>query len=232
MACSGAWVGADGVRAREAQLQRRGTADDVLGLILAGGRSRRFGGGDKCRRGFAGGSLLDAVIARLRPQVALLLLNANGDLARFAAFGLPVVADGAADDTGPLAGLLAGLEWALARAPGCRWVLSVPADGPFLPEDLGRRLRAAALGCDAAAACARGSGRLQPLYGLWAVRLAAPLRAAVEGDGLRKAEDWAQRCRAAVVDFSAEPVDPFFNVNRPEDLAEAERLRAQRTLPA
>lgn len=196
----------------------------VAGVLLAGGRSRRFGGGDKCLRAFGGGTLLGEAIARLGPQVSPLVISANGDPARFARFGLPVVADGSCDFSGPLAGILAGMEWAAAHAPASRWVVSVPGDTPFIPHDLVARLHASVGGGAADAACVASGGRLHPVIGLWAVALAPALRRAMHSEGLRRAGVWAERCRLAVVEYPAEPVDPFFNINRPEDLRRAERL--------
>jgi molybdopterin-guanine dinucleotide biosynthesis protein A len=168
--------------------------------------------------------LLELVIERARPQVARLLLNADGDSARFSAFRLPVASDTIGRFAGPLAGILTGLEWASTDAPDCWWVASFATDTPFFPRDLVPRLRTAVQAEGAAAACAASAGRLHPVFALWPVRLAPALRDAMEREGLRKAEDWTKRCRVAVVEFSTSPVDPFFNVNRSEDLAEAERL--------
>lgn len=197
--------------------------DGVLGLVLAGGRASRMGGGDKGLLPLAGRPLLAHILERLAPQVARVVLNANGDPRRFAAFGLPVVADTVAGLPGPLAGLLAGLEWAAAAAPELRWLASVPGDGPFLPPDLVSRLRAAA---DAAggAAIAASRGRGNPVVGLWPVAGAAALRRALLEEGLRRVEDWARRQGAVTVEWPPGPPDPLFNVNSPEDLAEAEGL--------
>ena len=198
----------------------------ILGLLLAGGKSRRMGGGDKCLRELAGRPILGHIIDRIRPQVSGLLLNANGDPERFAEFGLPVVADGVPDFAGPLVGVLAGLEWAATHAPDAPWVLSVPTDAPFLPHDLARRLFHACDGHRADMACAASDGRSHPVVGLWPVRLARNLRRALVDDGIRKVDEWTAQYRLATVEFPADPIDPFFNTNRPEDLAEAERLLA------
>jgi molybdopterin-guanine dinucleotide biosynthesis protein A len=195
---------------------------NIVGLLLAGGLSRRMGGGDKCLRLLGGRSLLDRVVDRLRPQVAALVLNANGDPARFAAFGLPVVADSVPDYAGPLAGILAGLDWAAEHRPDCPLVASVPTDAPFLPADLIRRLEAGRAEADADLACAASGGQPHPVIGLWPVRLRADLRHAVLDEGIRKVDRWTGRYRLATVTFDDRPVDPFFNANRPEDLAAAE----------
>jgi molybdopterin-guanine dinucleotide biosynthesis protein A len=198
----------------------------MIGLLLAGGQATRMGGGDKCLRLLAGRPLLDYVAERLRPQLGRLLLNANGDPARFAAYGLPVVGDSPPDFAGPLAGVLAGLEWAAREVPDCPLLLSAPTDAPFLPRDLVRRLSAGREAEGADIAMAASGGRSHPVVGLWPVALAPALRHALVAEGLRKVDIWTARYRVAVVDFPIEAVDPFFNANRPEDLAEAERLVA------
>jgi molybdopterin-guanine dinucleotide biosynthesis protein A len=195
----------------------------VAGVLLAGGQSRRMGGGDKCLRMLGGTTILARVVERARPQVRRLMLNANGDPARFAGYGLPVVPDVVPGFAGPLAGVLTGLEWARAEAPDCAWVASFATDAPFLPADLvGRFL--AAVGDGADMACAASGGRSHPVFGLWPVRLAGALRRAMEEEGIRKVDQWTARYRLAVIAFAAEPRDPFFNTNRPEDLEAAERM--------
>ena len=198
----------------------------MIGLLLAGGRATRMGGGDKGLRLLAGRPILDHVIERLRPQLSRLLLNANGDPARFAAYGLPVVGDSPPDFAGPLAGVLAGLEWTAREAPDCPLLLSAPTDAPFLPRDLVQRLWAGRESEGADIAMAASGGRTHPVVGLWPAALAPALRHALVEEGLRKVDIWTARYRVAVVDFPIEAVDPFFNANRPEDLAEAERLVA------
>ena len=196
----------------------------VAGVLLAGGRARRMGGGDKALLTLGGETLLARVVARARPQVRALALNANGDPARFAAYGLPVVADVVAGYAGPLAGVLTGLEWAAEHAPDCPWVASFATDAPFLPEDLVARLVAAVEREGADMACAASGGRAHPVFGLWPVRLAAELRRALIDEDMRKIDAWTARYRLAVAEFACQPVDPFFNANRPADLAEAEAL--------
>jgi molybdopterin-guanine dinucleotide biosynthesis protein A len=170
-------------------------------------------------------TLLELVVERARPQVARLLLNANGDPARFSAFRLPVVSDTFGGFAGPIAGILTGLEWGRANAAGCPWMASFATDSPFFPDDLVLRLRTAAVQAEGVeAACAASGGRPHPVFALWSVRLAPVLRDAMEREGLHKIEDCTGASRICVVDFPAAPIDPFFNVNRPEDLAEAERL--------
>jgi molybdenum cofactor guanylyltransferase len=197
----------------------------IAGIVLAGGLSRRMGGGDKCLRGLAGRPILAHIIDRARPQVTALAINANGDPGRFAGFGLPVVADSVADFPGPLAGVLAGLDWAAASLPAASHVASFAGDAPFLPLDLVARLEAAVTS-GSELACAASAGRAHPVFGLWPVALREALRRAVVEDHLRKVDRWTARFRLATVEFPAERVDPFFNANAPEDLAEAERLMA------
>jgi molybdenum cofactor guanylyltransferase len=196
----------------------------IAGVILAGGLSRRLGGGDKCLRLLAGRTILAHIIERLRPQVEALALNANGDPGRFGAVALPVVQDSIAGFAGPLAGILAGLDWA-AGLSDVTHVATAAADAPFLPADLVARLRRALEDGRHDLACARSAGRTHPVFGLWPVALREELRAAV-GGGMRKVDQWTARYRLAPVDFTAGPPDPFFNVNQPEDLMEAERLYA------
>ena len=201
----------------------------VAGILLAGGRARRMGGGDKCLRRLGGKTLLSRAIARLAPQVGPVLLSANGDPARFAEYGLPVVADVIEGFVGPLAGILTGLEWARDNAPGCPWVVSAPTDAPFLPEDLVETMKQAVDEIGADLACAMSQNRSHPVVGLWPVRLAGELREALIGEDIRRIDRWTARYRLATVEFPADPIDPFFNANKPEDIAEAERLLAVST---
>jgi molybdopterin-guanine dinucleotide biosynthesis protein A len=189
------------------------------GVILAGGLSRRMGGGDKPLLPLAGRPLLAHVIERLRPQVGALAVNANGNATRFAPFGLEVVADDAADFAGPLAGILAAMNWARRLHPAAAAVLTVPADTPFLPRDLAARLKAAG-----APALARSGGRIHPVVGLWPLRLRDDLQRALRVEGIRKVEAWTARLDPVLVDFEAGAIDPFFNINTPEDLIRAEAL--------
>ncbi len=195
----------------------------VIGVLLAGGLARRMGGGDKPLRELGGISILERVVARAGPQTDGLVLNANGDPARFAEFGLPVVADGVPDFAGPLAGILAGLDWAAAKHPDCRWVASFATDTPFLPADLVSRL-SAAVGDGAELACAASAGRTHPVFGLWPVSLREALRAGMVEEEIRKIDTFTARFSCAVVEFTVLPVDPFFNANSPDDLTEAGAL--------
>lgn len=202
------------------------TAAAIAGVLLAGGLSRRMGGGDKTLRLLAGRPLLTHVVERLRPQVAALALNANGDPARFAAFGLPVVPDSVPDFAGPLAGILAGLDWAAEQHPECALVVSAPTDAPFLPRDLVARLLSGLAAEGADLACAASGGQPHPVVGLWPVRLREALRQALVVEDIRKVDVWTARFRLARVDFPLDAVDPFFNANRPDDLDAAAQLIA------
>ena len=198
----------------------------IVGLLLAGGRSRRMGGGDKTLRALAGQPLLERVIDRVRPQVDALVLNANGDPARFAAFGLPVIADTVADFPGPLAGILAALDWAAVNRPGISWVLSAAADCPFLPRDLVARLHQARDEEGAQLAVAASDGQSHPVIGLWSVALRQELRHALVVEDTRKIDRWTARYKLATVTRPTTPLDPFFNANTVDDIAEAEALAA------
>jgi molybdopterin-guanine dinucleotide biosynthesis protein A len=200
------------------------TRPNIAGVLLAGGLARRMGGGDKPLRMIGGRKLLELVIERMRPQVAALVLNANGDPARFAAYGLPVIADSVADNPGPLAGVLAGLDWAADNRPDCSMVVSVATDAPFLPRDLVSRLYAQMIAEGADLACAASGGQAHPVIGLWPVRLRDELRHALADEGIRKVDVWTARYRLATVPFSDQPIDPFFNANQPQDLERAEAL--------
>ena len=198
----------------------------IVGVVLAGGLSRRMGGGDKCFRALAGEPLIARVIRRAAPGTARLVINANGDPARFAGFGLPVVPDGIAGRPGPLAGALAGMDWAARHVPDASFVATFPADSPFIPGDLAARL-ARATGAGRPLARAVSGGRAHPVAALWPVALRGDLRRALVEDGVRKVDAWTARHGVADVEFPfAGGVDPFFNVNRPEDLARAEELFA------
>ena len=196
----------------------------VAGVLLAGGLARRMGGGDKGLALLGGRSLMDRIIERIRPQVSELIINANGDGARFAEYGLPVVADVIGDFAGPLAGVLTGLEWAAENAPGTEWVATFATDAPFIPVDLIERFLEAVERDGAEMACAASNGRAHPVFGLWPVALAADLRHAMEDEDMRKIDRWTARYNLVEVDFSDVPFDPFFNINDPDNLAEAERL--------
>jgi len=199
-------------------------------VLLAGGRAQRMGGGDKGRLQVGGQDLFHRVIARITPQVEGVVLNANGASGRFADLGLPVVPDSVAGWPGPLGGVLAGLDWAAAR--GADRIVTVAADTPFFPTDLVARLIEGADQTQAPIALAATSDgpfgkRRHPTFGLWSVALRDDLRTALS-DGVRKVVSWTERHGAVDVVFEeVGPVEPFFNINTPEDLALAERLAWQ-----
>ncbi|WP_404379204.1 molybdenum cofactor guanylyltransferase MobA [Caenispirillum salinarum] len=198
----------------------------VAGLVLAGGLSRRMGGGDKTLLLLDGRPMLLHVLDRVAPQVGPLAINANGDPDRFAPFGRPVVPDELEGFPGPLAGILAGLEWVRRDHPTLTHLLTVPADAPFLPRDMVDRLWAR-IEAGADIACAASGGWTHPPIALWPVRLRKELRAAVIDEGMRKIDAWTARYRTEAVEWQAAPLDPFYNVNRPEDLDAAKDLLEQ-----
>jgi molybdopterin-guanine dinucleotide biosynthesis protein A len=201
------------------------------GIILAGGLARRMGGGDKPLKEIAGKPILAHVIERLQPQCAALILNANGDPARFARFGLPVVADDVPDFAGPLAGILAGLDWVAANAPDAQHALSVAADTPFIPRDLVARLQATRVSEECEVAVAASGGRTHPVIALWPVALRSELRRALVEEGERKIDRFTARYQVAEVSWPNEPYDPFFNVNAAEDIAMAEAIATGESVP-
>lgn len=190
----------------------------TFGVILAGGLARRMGGGDKPLRPLAGRPMLDHVIARIGPQCVGLAINANGDPARFAGYGLPILPDTLPDNPGPLAGILAAME-----ASPLPWVVTVPGDSPFLPGDLVARLHAARVTAGTPMACAASAGFTHPPIALWPTALAGVLRAAILA-GERKIDRWTARHGVAMAEWPTAPFDPFFNANTPEELVEAEKL--------
>ena len=195
--------------------------EGTAAIILAGGLARRMGGGDKCRQIVAGQTIIARTIASIAPQAAALAINANGDPARFADLGCPVIADSVPGHPGPLAGILAGLDW--AAAAGHEWLLSVPGDCPFLPPDLAARLHQAR--GDATFAVAASGGWTHPVIALWPTSCRGELRQALL-DGERKIDAYTARHPIAQAEWPTAPYDPFLNVNTPEDLARAECVQA------
>lgn len=204
--------------------EKSGTASGVVGVLLAGGLARRMGGGDKCLRPLGPRRLVDWAVDRARPQVATLVLNANGDPARFADLGMPIAPDTVQGFVGPLAGVLAGLLWTKNNRPDCPWIVTIATDTPFFPRDLVARMLAAVAEKEARLACAASRGQTHPVFGLWPVTLAGALEEALVGQDVRKIDAFTARYPLAVVEFESEAIDPFFNANSLEDLAEAERL--------
>jgi molybdenum cofactor guanylyltransferase len=201
----------------------------TLGLVLAGGLARRMGGGDKARIAIGGVSILDRVLATLSAQCTGLVINANGDPDRFADTEVPVVPDNVPGHPGPLAGILAGLDWLKEQDNGVEWIVSVPGDCPFLPDDLVEKLHIARrkMGAGVPLACARSGEWRHPVVGLWPLALRADLRKALVDEDLRKIEVWTARHGVAIAEWPVEPIDPFFNVNTPEDAERASRIALQ-----
>jgi molybdopterin-guanine dinucleotide biosynthesis protein A len=206
-------------------------ARTVTGVLLAGGQSRRMGGGDKGMLDLAGKPMLAHVIDALAPQVGRLIINANGDPARFATFRLPVVADTVAGFVGPLAGVLAGMRWSAANAPAARWIATAAGDAPLLPGDLVARFLEVVADRPRAVALAQSAGELHPVIGLWPVALADDLEAQLAG-GVRKVLHWTNRHGTVPVAFPMLPlrgveIDPFFNANTPQELDKLRAVLAQ-----
>lgn len=199
----------------------------TLGVILAGGLSRRMGGTDKALLPLAGRPLVEHVTARLAPQCESIILNANGDPARFGQMPFPAAPDSVADHPGPLAGILSALEWSAAHRPDIAWVVSAPADTPFIPHDLVLRLHEACNGTRNPIACAASGSQAHFAVGLWPVSLRHDLRQALVDQGVRSIRDWLHRHGYAEASWPAEPVDPFLNINTPEDMRHAEILAQQ-----
>jgi len=201
--------------------------EPVAGILLAGGRSSRMGGGDKCLRTLGGRTILARIIERLEPQVAAMVVSANGDPSRFAPFGLAVVADHVPGFAGPLAGIQAGLKWVEANHPGIRSAVTVATDTPFFPSDLVQRFLAALKRAPSLLVARSGQG-VQPAIGLWPVSLADALEASLR-EGMRKTGAWAEQHGAVEVTFpdvtaGERRIDPFFNINDADQLAEADAL--------
>jgi molybdopterin-guanine dinucleotide biosynthesis protein A len=201
---------------------------DIAGIILAGGQSRRMGGGDKSLLQLAGRHVLDEVVARFAPQVACVALSANGDPARFLEFGMPILADVVTGFAGPLAGVLTGLEWAAATT-SCKAVVTAAADTPFLPMNLADSLATAADQHPGSIAVACSVGRRHPTFALWPIGCRGALRRFLVDENNRRVSDFIERHGLVEVEFpplqsSAGPIDPFFNINVPADLVRAGQL--------
>lgn len=198
----------------------------ILGVLLAGGQALRMGGGDKGSILLGGRPMMEHIIERAQTQVTTMIINANGDVRRFQNYGLEVISDVIEGFAGPLAGVLTGMEWAVINAPKVEWVATFPSDAPYFPLDLVNRLTAAVVNGDAELACACSNGWSHPVFGIWPVNLADHLRYAMVNEKVRKIDDWTARYKLVEVEFSTEPFDPFFNVNTPENLVEAEKILA------
>jgi molybdenum cofactor guanylyltransferase len=193
------------------------------GAIIAGGRASRMGGEEKAFKTAGTRTILDRAIACLEEAAGAVIINASGDEGRFVSRGLPVVRDILTSVSTPLAGIHASLAWAAKNK--LDWLVTVPADTPFLPRDLAPRLIAAAQVTGAAIATSGGQDHF--VIGAWRASLKCDLEQGLLTGGLFRVKDWAARTRAARVEWPVTPYDPFFNVNTPEDLAEAERIAAE-----
>jgi len=201
----------------------------TVGVLLAGGQSRRMGGGDKSLKMLGGQPMLAYAIERLAPQVGKMVVSTNGEAGRFSAFSLPVVPDPIAGFAGPLAGVLAGFDWALANAPEARWIVTAATDTPFFPADLVERFVAAAGYHEEMIALAKSGGQVHPVFGLWPVLLADDLRRWLTEGNKRAVMAWVDRHNMVEVEFpgfsvAGEVLDPFFNANTPEDMQVAEAI--------
>ncbi|WP_341936629.1 molybdenum cofactor guanylyltransferase MobA [Marinimicrobium sp. C2-29] len=196
----------------------------ILGIILAGGQARRMGGGDKCLLPLGGRTLLQRSIDKATPQVDHLLLSANGNQLRFARSGLTVLPDEYPDFPGPLAGIHAGLSWLKSHRPESEWLVSFAADTPFFPPDLVERLYDAAQSAQATVAVASSEGRMHPIFALWHHSLLEPVSEALRGEHSPRLQDWVRAQNAVEVSFHNAGFDPFFNINHPQDLYNAEAL--------
>ena len=199
-------------------------AERVGGVILAGGKARRMGGGDKCLRVLSGETLLQKIINRVAPQTEKLILNANGNLDRFKGFQLPTVSDVIEGSLGPLVGILTGMEWMQNNYCDMEWLASFPADAPFIPNNFVEQCLLVNKHKQAEIICARSGGRTHPVCSLWRISLASKLRFALEKQGTRKIDLWTSSYSVNYVDFEIKRIDPFFNINRERDLQKAAEL--------
>ena len=193
----------------------------IAGVVLAGGQARRMGGANKCLLNLSGKPVLSHVLKRACPQVGPIILNANGDPSEYSDFCLPVAADVVGGSAGPLAGILTALEWASANAPNCQYVASFPGDSPFFPADLVEKLYEK-IQSGSTMAYASSQQRHHPVFGLWPVNTQNELRDAMITDKIRKVDRWTSRHNLGVVNYPVTAIDPFFNLNTPNDLLKAE----------
>jgi molybdopterin-guanine dinucleotide biosynthesis protein A len=196
----------------------------VIGLILAGGQARRMGGADKAFLKLGGETLIARAIARARPQAGEIIINANGDLERFASLGCGVIADRIGGFLGPLAGILGGFEWMRVNRPEARWLASFACDCPFFPADMVERLVAEAQSRGVPIAIAASGERHHPVFAVWSASLPVTSESVLRGEGLRKMDDFVAGFPNTRVVFPSAPIDPFFNINTPDDLVRAQIL--------
>ncbi len=205
---------------------KQGTRGKIAGVVLAGGLARRMGGRTKACIRLGDGMLIEHVIARLAPQVGPLLINANADHATLERLGHPVLGDIIPGHAGPLAGILTGMRWAQKDVPQARWLLSVAVDTPFFPPDLAARLFETANAQNAKVVRACSGERAHPVFALWDIALADDLEKAMTQENIRKIDIFTARHALAEASWPITPFDPFFNINRPEDMNAAERILA------
>ena len=198
--------------------------ESVVGILLAGGKSSRMGGGDKCLKKLGDKTILEHVISRSLPQVEALILNVNSQCGKYSSYGLPIVSDVVSGYCGPLAGILTGMEWVKKNFPNCRWLASFPTDAPFFPKNLVKKLFLAVEQKKASLSYAYSGGRNHPVFGLWPVELEQDLRQSIIEEKVRKIEFWTSKLVTSRAEFTSEPFDPFFNINNPEQFKKAKRM--------
>ncbi len=196
----------------------------VVGILLAGGKSSRMGGGDKCLKKLGNKTILEHVIARSFPQVEKLILNVNGQYSEYARYKLPIVSDVVAGHCGPLAGILTGMSWVKKNLPSCKWLVSLPTDAPFFPNNLVEKLFSALEENKARISYACSHGRNHPVFGLWPVDLEEDLRRSIVEDKVRKIEFWTNKFTTSRAEFVSRSFDPFFNINNREQLEKAKGM--------
>ena len=199
-------------------------SSDIVGVILAGGFSRRMSNQNKCFIPLNGKPLFEYVLEKLSPQCDTILINSNEQNERLAAYQFPIVKDSLEGFLGPLAGILSAMEWAKQHKPESKWILTVPVDTPFLPDDLLSKLYQSVQTTHSELACACSLGRTHPVIGLWPISLVDDLRLSLTKEGMRKIDLWTSRYKISQQDFNNDNLDPFFNINCNEDLIEAESL--------
>jgi len=198
--------------------------EKVVGILLAGGRSSRMGGGDKCLKRLGDKTILEHVISRSLPQVEKLILNVNSQYGKYSSYGLPVVSDVVPGHCGPLAGILTGMGWIKKNVPSCRWLASFPTDAPFFPKNLVKMLFSALERDKASLSYAYSSGRNHPVFGLWPVKLEQDLRRSITEEKVRKIEFWTGKFITSRAEFNSHPFDPFFNINNPGQFEKAKQM--------
>ena len=198
--------------------------EGILGVILAGGKSRRFGESDKFFQKLTGETLLSRVIERISTQVDMLIINSNSERKKFSEYPYDIIQDTIPGYAGPLAGILTGMEWASEYLPEYKWVVTFAADAPFIPLDCVDKMHNTAINDDANIVCAASGGRTHPVCALWQTQLSKPLRIAITQENIRKIDTWTESQNLSIVEFPIEPFDPFFNINHLEDLVQAEKI--------